>query len=612
MFETYKKLYEILAPAERKRAVFVFLLMLAVALLETAGVASVLPFISVLSDPESVQRNPFLTRLYELSGASSTDEFIVMLGIGFLSVLLVSLTAKAASQWVQLDFTKMRVHSVGYRLTQRYLAQPYDWFLGQHTSRLTTTILSEVNRVISAAMFPALQLVAHSIVAVFLLTFLIIVDPIVAFIAGSLLAGSYGLIYVLVRRPLGRFGRWRFEANQKRFKVTQETFGGIKDVKIGGLEARMLQRFAGPSFHTAKQEVKMDIIKQMPGFFMQALLFGGVVAILLYLSGVHGSMLGALPTFAAFAFAGYRLMPSLQQIYSHMTSLKGSAPSLESLIEDLRRLQPYDPAQDDASNQQRMPALEEGIELRDVTYCYPGTDQKALDSVNMFIPARKQVGLVGSTGSGKSTTVDLILGLLQPLKGSMLVDGKPIDSSNLRRWQRSIGYVPQHIFLSDDTVAGNIAFGMPPEERDQEAIVKAAKVANLHEFIISQLPDGYDTEVGERGVRLSGGQRQRIGIARAIYHDPEVIVMDEATSALDNITERAVMEAVDNLSRTKTIIMIAHRLTTIQNCEIIYLLERGKVTARGTFGELIESSAEFREMSGEGIAEEQSADESLR
>tara|TARA_R110000850_G_scaffold102658_1_gene212011 strand:- start:2246 stop:4072 length:1827 start_codon:yes stop_codon:yes gene_type:complete len=598
MFQTFGKLREILTPSERRRAFLVFLLMLLVALLETAGVASVLPFISVLSDPESVERNPYLAKAYEWSGSSSITDFITLLGMGFLAVLILSLVAKALSQWVQLEFTKMRVHSVGCRLNQRYLAQPYDWFLNQHTSRLTTTILSEVNRVISASLFPALQLVAHGIVAICLFSFLLIVNPLVALVAGVVLSGCYGCIYFIVRRPLGRFGRFRFEANQKRFKVTQEIFGGIKDVKISGLESQMLKRFEEPSYHTAKQEVRMDIIRQLPGFFMQGLLFGGVVGILLYLSSVHGSMIGALPTFAAFAFAGYRLMPSLQQIYSHLASLKTSAPSLDSLIDDLRSLEPYKPHHETNDRRERFPPLKSGIVLRDVSYTYPGMDSSALKSLNMTIAARQQIGLVGSTGSGKSTTVDLILGLLTPGDGVLEVDGTPINSTNVRKWQRSIGYVPQHIFLADDTVAGNIAFGLPAEERDHDAIIKAAKIANLHEFIEHQLPDGYNTEVGERGVRLSGGQRQRIGIARAMYYDPEVIIMDEATSALDNITEKAVMSAVDNLSEHKTVVMIAHRLSTIRNCDLIYLMNDGKVSAKGTFEELIVSSPEFQKMNG--------------
>jgi len=598
MLTTFSKLYEILTKSERKRAYLVSLLMLLVGLLETAGVASILPFISVLSDPESVQRNPYLSRLYKWSGASATDEFIVLLGTGFLVVLVCSLAAKASSQWAQLNFTKMRVHSVGYRLMQRYLAQPYDWFLTQHTSRLTTTVLSEINRVISGSLFPALQFVAHSIVAIFLLSFLIIINPLVALVAAIVLAGSYGCIYFLVRRPLGRFGQSRFEANKERFKVTQETFGGIKDVKMGGLEDYMLKQFEKPSYFTAKQEVKMDIIKQMPGFFMQALLFGGVVAILLYLSGIYGSMMSALPTFAAFAFAGYRLMPSLQQIYAHMTSLKASAPSLNALMEDLHRLEPYQPLDSKGSEPKEPLPLTDNINLANVSYRYPGTDRLALKSLDLTVPAGKRVGIAGSTGSGKSTTVDLILGLLSPTSGSLEVDGTKISHHNVRKWQRSIGYVPQHIFLSDDSIAGNIAFGLPAESRDPEAIVKAAKVANLHEFIVKELPEGYDTQVGERGVRLSGGQRQRIGIARAMYSDPSVLILDEATSALDTITETAVIAAINQFSGKKTAIMIAHRLSTIKNCDLIYLMKEGQIVAKGTFEDLIKTSLEFRKMNG--------------
>lgn len=598
MFDTFGKLYEILTPGERKRAVLVFLMMLVVALLETAGVASILPFISVLANPELIRSNSLFAMLYDLSGAEDISEFSLILGIGFLSILLLSLAAKAFSQWLQLDFTKMRVHSIGHRLMAGYLAQPFEWFLQKHTSRLTTTILSEVNRVISASLYPALQMIAHGVVVVFILSFLLIIDPKVALTAGGTLGFAYGVVYLLVRKPLGRFGRWRYEANLKRFKVTQDTFGGIKDVFIAGLEERMLQKFEKPSYQTAKQDVKVDIIKQIPGFFMQALVFGGVVTVLLYLSGVHGSMMEALPIFGAFAFAGYRLMPSLQQIYSHMTSLRASSANLNGLIKDLREL-PSLPARGGVRGEaEHLPIVSNQIELRGIKYRYPGSSEFALKSVDIVIPAQKQVGLVGATGSGKSTTVDLILGLLRPLSGELLVDGLAVTQRNMRAWQQCIGYVPQQIFLTDDTVASNIAFGLQPEERDMEAVIKAAKIANLHEFVMNQLPDGYNTKVGERGVRLSGGQRQRIGIARALYRDPDVIVLDEATSALDNLTEKAVMEAVDNLSGKKTIIMIAHRLSTVQNCDVIYLMNRGRVEDQGSFEDLVASSDEFRAMSG--------------
>jgi len=552
-----------------------------------------------MSDPSSVENNAILRELYQRSGAEDVDAFVVIMGFGFLLVLFTSLGFKAVSQWAQIRFTKMRVYAVGYRLTERYLAQPYSWFLVRHTSRLTTTILSEVNKVISGSLFPAMQLIAHGVVALFLLAFLIFIEPILAISAAIALGGAYGLIYGLFRVPLSRFGRWRQSANLQRFKVTQETFGGIKDVKVRGIEHLMVERFNKPSFDTAHQEIRIDIIKQIPGFFMQAFVFGGIVAIMLYLRGVHGSMLGALPIVATFAFAGYRLMPALQSIYKQLTSLRSMGPALDLLIEDLHNLDPI--VDHTALNEvERMAPSREGIRLEGVYFRYPGAETCALKDLHIEIPPNKQVALVGATGSGKSTTVDLILGLLQPEKGQITVDGTPINASNVRSWQRAIGYVPQDIFLSDDTIAGNIAFGLPDKQIDHEAVVKAAKVANLHEFVVNELPESYQTHVGERGTRLSGGQKQRIGIARALYHDPDVIVMDEATSALDNTTERAIMEAVNNLAGQKTIIMIAHRLSTVRQSDIIYFLESGEVVAKGSYEELLEDSSDFRAMAGAG------------
>ncbi len=592
MGSTFRKLFSILSPQERRTSLWVFLLMVVGALFEAGGVASILPFISVLSDPASVTENEWLAMAYEYSGFTSVDSFTIALGCLFLFVLFTSLALKALSQWVQVRFTKMRVHSVGCRLMKGYLDQPYEWFLSQHTSKMTTTILSEVNQVISKSLFPAIQMIAQAIVVFFLLIVLLIIDPVLAISASLVLGGAYALIYLVVRGPLMRFGRWRYQANLKRYRVTQETFGGVKDVKVGCLEGNMIERFVDPSFKTANEEVKATIVKQVPGYLMQAIVFGGVVAVMLYLKHSHGSMTGALPTFSAFAFAGYRLMPALQMIYRHVTSLRSNEAALDGLIAELASVsQPNQGLENDDGK--RFDSVTDAIELKDIHYSYPAAGEEALRGVSMRFGANKRIGLVGASGSGKTTTVDIVLGLLRPSSGEMLVDGRPVDSGNVRSWQRAIGYVPQHIFLADETIAANIAFGMKPGDINMDAVEKAAKVANLHEFIITQLPQGYETEVGERGVRLSGGQRQRIGIARALYHDPDVLVLDEATSALDNQTEVAVMQAVENLANQKTIILIAHRLTTVQSCDTIYMMSRGHVVGEGSYDELMRDNAEF-------------------
>lgn len=344
------------------------------------------------------------------------------------------------------------------------------------------------------------------------------------------------------------------------------------------------------------------MVNMLPGHIMQAVVFGGVVGVLLYLKQAYGSMAGALPVLSAFAFAAYRLLPALQQIFRHITSMRANSASLDGLIAEIRSLESVSGSviQEPRS---RFPALEDDIKLVDIRYSYPAASETALKGVSVTIGAKERIGLVGSSGSGKTTTVDVVLGLLAPSSGNMFVDGVKITRENVRQWQRSIGYVPQHIFLADETIAANIAFGMKPDEIDRESVIRAAKLANLHEFITTRLPEGYDTEVGERGVRLSGGQRQRIGIARALYHDPDVLILDEATSALDNQTEKAVMEAVDKLAHQKTIVLIAHRLSTVRECDRIYLLSDGQVIGEGRFDELVRDNAEFGAMAaGEPLA----------
>jgi ABC-type multidrug transport system fused ATPase/permease subunit len=314
-----------------------------------------------------------------------------------------------------------------------------------------------------------------------------------------------------------------------------------------------------------------------------------------YQLALRGNSGQAQTIIALYALAGSRLMPALQKVYQSVSKLRYAKPALDVLYGDLTGSQMRGGNAPEKDASKRL-GLKELLEVSTVSYRYPGSARQALQEVSLSIPARRVVGLVGQTGAGKTTLIDVILGLLEPEVGQLSVDGVLITDTNRRAWQNTLGYVPQHIFLADDTVTANIAFGVAPRDIDMAEVERAARVANLHKFVAGELEQGYDTLIGERGIRLSGGQRQRVGIARALYRDPDLLIMDEGTSALDNITERAVMEAVNNLARAKTIILIAHRLTTVRNCDCIYLLERGRVSASGTYDELIGRNEHFRDM----------------
>ena len=295
-----------------------------------------------------------------------------------------------------------------------------------------------------------------------------------------------------------------------------------------------------------------------------------------------GNFNNSLPIISLYVFAGYRLMPAVQQIYSSLTQLTFVSPSVDKLYYDLKNLKSYNKNQEE-----NILTFNNEINLNHIYYNYPNTSRTTLRDISLTIPAKSTVGFIGSTGCGKTTTVDIILGLLCPQKGTLKVDGKVITEQNSRAWQRLIGYVPQHIYLSDDSVMANIAFGIEPKNINQDMIIEASKIANLHKFVTDELPNNYQTSIGENGVRLSGGQRQRIGIARALYHNPRVLILDEATSALDNQTEQEVMDAIFNYSKDITIILIAHRLNTVKNCDIVYKLEKGKIIDQGSFDELM-------------------------
>ena len=593
MRQIIKKLLRLLSSAERKRAYLLLVMMVFMAMLEMIGVASILPFMAVLTNPSLVDTNIILSKIFEVSqifGVKTKDEFLFTLGIVVFILLVISLSFKALTTYVQTKFVRMREYSVGKFLLENYLDRPYVWFLSRNSAEIGKNILSEVGIIISSGLQPLMYLIAHSMTSIALIFLLFLVDPIITLTIVLIMGLAYGLIYKFSRSFLGRIGKERIKANENRFISVSEVFGAVKEVKFGRLEKSFIKRFSDSSKTFARHMVNSHILQNLPRFALEIITFGGLLLLVMILYSQTGTFNNIVPIISVYVFAGYKIMPALQTIYSSITLLRFVSPALDALDKDIKS------SQISKKINQSTLQLKNQIALKNISFNYPNTLEKALKNINVIIPAFTTIGIVGSTGSGKTTLVDVMLGLLEIQQGTLEVDQKIISQNNMISWQQSIGYVSQHIYLIDDTVAANIAFGIEPKNIDQKAIEYAAKIANLHEFIVSDLPEQYQTILGERGARLSGGQRQRIGIARALYHKPQVLILDEATSALDNITEKKVTDSLNDLKKKITIILIAHRLNTIKACDNIILLEKGEIADQGTFTKLIEKNNTFREM----------------
>lgn len=583
----------------REKKDFLFLLgaLVGMAFFEMAGIASVMPFMAVVSKPEMVQTNKWLNWGYEKFAFSNTLDYLYFLGVLVLAFLVIGNLFKAYTAWLALRFDNQLYYALARRLLAQYLARPYSFFLNRNTADMGKNVLTEVRTVIGGVLSSGVQVLRNSLVSLSILALLVAVDPLVSMVVALMLGGAYAAIFLFARRKLSRISKEQVHANFMKFKTADEALSGIKDLKILRREWMFLEKFAVHARRHSLNNVTAGTISQIPRYALEILAFGGILMVILYFLGGDQDSGKMVPLLALYAFAGYRLLPAIQLIFSSFTSVQVNLAALDVLHRDLvSEWEGGDPETMLNGTRDLDPLPFSGsLEIKNVSFFYSGTQEAAVKGLNLTVPHNSTIGLVGSTGSGKTTTVDLILGLLEPTSGSLVVDRVEITPENLPCWQCNLGYVPQQIYLCDDTIARNIAFGIPDEEIELAAVVRAAKIANIHDFISSKLPEGYETVIGERGVRLSGGQRQRIGIARALYRDPKVLIMDEATSALDGITEEAVMEALRALSGKKTIIMIAHRLTTVKDCETIYLMEHGGLAYQGTYQNLMESSSWFRE-----------------
>jgi ATP-binding cassette subfamily B protein len=477
---------------------------------------------------------------------------------------------------------------------RRTLYQPYWVHVSQNSSKVISGITNKTDAVVFSVLVPLLTLVSSTVLVLAIMIALIVIDPVIASVAGVGFGVSYALITWMSRRWLRHNSHRIADEQTQVHKALQEGLGGIRDVLLDGAQSVYCDVFRRADHSLRRAQGSIVFIGGSPRYVMEALGMVLIAALAYGLSQQVGGLSTALPVLGVLALGAQRLLPSLQQAYYAWSSIVGYQASLADTMALLDQ-----PLPEELPQPPTTPLIvQDTIHLDAVRFRYDLEGPWVLDGLNLVIAKGARVGFVGSTGSGKSTALDLLMGLLTPTEGELLVDGQSIGGNRLSAWQRSIAHVPQSIFLADTTLAENIAFGVSPENIDLERVQRAARQAQIADFI-ERSPEGYQACVGERGVRLSGGQRQRIGIARALYKEASVLVLDEATSALDNATEQSVMDAIDGLNSDLTILLIAHRLTTVRHCDIIVELENGRVVAQGTYEQLLEWSLSFRKMASE-------------
>ena len=597
------KSLSLLSYNEKKQGLFILVLVILMGLFEAVGIASILPFLSVLGDPSIVSSNSLLSSMFNFLkryGLSNLDDFFICLGIGSFVLLLSSTIYKSVVTFLINNFIEMRQHSLACNLLKAFTSQNYEYFLGRNGSDMSNSILSQTNQIVNTVFRPGVNLLAYSIVLIFIVILLLIINPLVAVSAVLMLSILYYIIFSILKPKISILGDTHMAASKNRFLQASEVFGGIKAIKLSGTENTYLGKFHIASHSFASALAKLISLQTIPHLLVEASIFGAIILLTLVLlllnGGLSGSSLGnVLPILGIYGLAAVRMKPAFSHVYSGFSSFRFGKATLDDVLKQLNDCKEV-PIISGIKKDKMM--LNSKISFTDVSFTYPNSDTHSIDSVSLEIPIGTSFGIVGSTGAGKTTFVDIFLGLLDPTSGTIKIGDHQLTIDNKSNWQNCLGYVPQEIFLSDNSLAENIAFGVDKSEIEYAKVEKCARLAQIHDFVCNELPDRYDSMVGERGIRLSGGQRQRIGIARALYNDPDILVFDEATSALDSLTEKEVMHSIESLSEIKTVIIIAHRLTTVKNCNKIAILEKGRIKALGKYDDLIISDKYFQKLAG--------------
>lgn len=598
MYKQVKELFSLLTEKQRKRFYRLQVLVIVMSFFELVGIASIGPFMAIVGDIDLIETNSVLNKVYQISGVEDSYNFLFFTGLMVLVTLTFATVVSMLTIWRLSLFSVQTGTEIADRLYNHYMNQNWLFHANNSSAQLTKQISTEAVRITNGVIQPLMFINSKIILSIFISVGIFLFNPIPALVGVTLFVGAYFILYKFVKLRLQNNGSLISQVATERFRLMNEGFGGIKDVLLLGRNHDFISRFKSSGVIFSYAQGTNTALSLVPRYFMELLAFGSMITIILILIKTSDGNLGIiLPVLSIYALAGFKLLPALQQIYSSLTAVRGNIAAFESIKFDMHESRvnsKYQITSGSVSSDQLL-AVSKNIVLNKITFTYPGKDKPSLKDLSLKITANQVVGIVGPSGSGKSTTIDIILGLVLPQEGELLLDDILVDDSNRRAWQNTIGFVPQSIFLSEGSIAENVAFGVAESEIDRNQVFQALKLSHL-EDLVDNLEYGIDTKVGERGVQLSGGQRQRIGIARALYHKASVLVFDEATSALDGITEKLIMEAIHDFSGKKTIIMIAHRLKTVEKCDIIFYVDKGRVVDKGTYQELLNSNSDFRDM----------------
>ena len=594
MWSEFKKLKFLLTRQDARWLGLLAAGVLAMALLEVVGIIAILPFMQMVADPSMVESNPGLKWAYDAFGFETPRSMLIWMGVGIICLIALISLVSIVTNWLIQNAVWALAHRLSMKMLRQYMQLPYSFFLEGNTTTMIKKAISDISSLITGVLLASSQLFASLVMVGLILILLLMVQPVLAMLAIVIYGGLYLVIHLSRHSYLERLGSERLTALKARYISFTEALIGAKTIRVEGAGAMFLKRFEKASLEFSKIQPRFQLSNLIPRYLIELIAFGSIVGVVLYLLISDTALMEAIPLLSLFVFASYKLLPALNKVFVSMGAISHNLPVIDELYTDLKKRANMEP--DVRANTRQRLEFKNEITLHKISFQYESSDAPVLQDVSLKIEKGSRVGFVGSTGSGKSTLIDIVVGLLYPQQGSLHVDTTLITPENVAEWRKAIAYVPQDVFLYDDTILRNIAFGVSDELIDLERVIDSARKAHIHHFIENDLPTKYETVVGERGVRLSGGEKQRIGLARAFYRQPDVLLLDEATSALDAITQERVVASLEDAEGSLTVVVVAHRFSSIRLCEKIYFVDGGKIADAGSWDQLINRNDKFRQM----------------